>query len=289
MRFPLFFAAVAVCTVAITVGGCAIVVVSDDGNVHASGNSTVRGDGQYTTENRTVGAIDRLELQGSVQMEVRVGAAPSLRVEADGNLLPLVRTDTVDGTLTVWLASGFHSDTPVRVLLTTPQLTQIHASGSGRLTVSGLHGAPLRVELDGSRKTVLAGTVGPLSIRQQGSGGIDATALVSGSTDAGVFGSGRLELGQVVGQQLRLEMQGSGGVRASGTVQAVRVSMHGSGSAELIGLRSQTADLQTQGSGDMVVTVLGTLLADSNGSGHITVHGEPDQRGVQGRNVRIVP
>ena len=290
MRLTPFAVAALASAVVLTLSGCVIVVGADGGATPSNGwsNRTVVGDGQYRTDSRTVSAVEHLDVRGALQVEVRVGAAPSLSVEADGNLLPLVHTEVNAGTLQVWADGNFRSDKPIRVVLTTPQLTEVRATGSGRLTVGGLHGAPLRLQLDGSRKTVLAGAVGRLDIRMQGSGGLDASGLTSAGTSATVIGSGRLGLGQVVGDELQLEVQGSGGVRAGGVVRKLTVRQTGSGDVDLNQVRSQDAELHTQGSGDVDVAVAQTLVIDSTGSGSITVRGDPGQRTVRGRNVTFV-
>jgi hypothetical protein len=50
----------------------------------------------------------------------------------------------------------------------------LHANGSGRITVSGLDGAPLEAHLNGSGAMELAGDVARLDAKLNGSGGINA-------------------------------------------------------------------------------------------------------------------
>ena len=83
-------------------------------------------------------------------------------------------------------------------------------------------------------------------------------------------------------------MHGSGGVNASGAVRALSVRLYGSGSADLGSLVSQGAELSTHGSGSISAGVSQSLVADSTGSGRITVYGNPPQRTLSGRNVTVV-
>jgi hypothetical protein len=289
------FTVATVAGLAAAVAGCAIVINPDEnGNgkaryVDAFGNgSTVKGDGRYTVQTRPVDSVERLEVQGRIQLEVRIGAVTSLQVEADSNLLPLLHTDSAGSHLKVWIDTDVRSSNAVRVILTTPQLADLRVTGSGGVTVSGLNGAPLRMQQNGSGKTLLVGTVGRFDVELNGSGTINATALTSGATVASVAGSGKLELGEVRGDELRVEVNGSGDVRARGAVRAVNVRLNGSGDADLIGLRSQQGDLRTRGSGDVSVAVSDAVVAQSNGSGRITVYGNPARREISGQRVSIV-
>ena len=81
------------CLAALT--GCAIIVAPGDGDtrVHTAWSSDAKeGDGVAARDQRTIGTLPALDVSGSLPVEVRVGPAPSLVVEADSNLLPLIRT-----------------------------------------------------------------------------------------------------------------------------------------------------------------------------------------------------
>ena len=283
-------AAVAVAILAL--GGCAIIVAPDDGNgsVHfVSGfdGKAIEGNGQSQMEARAVASVGKLDVNGPVHVEVHVGGAPSLQVEAESNLLPLVHTEVRGDTLHISVQGSFHSTSGLRVIYTTPQLTQINASGSGRLMVAGLNGATLYVEQNGSRTSELSGNVGRLDVQVRGSGNIDASGLSSGVTQASLMGSGRLDLGQIHGDTLDVSVNGSGGVRGSGDVRVANVRLRGSGDVDLAALRSESADLSATGSGDILASVTQKVVADSSGSGRIIVHGNPQQVSVKGNHVTV--
>lgn len=277
-----------------TLAGCAVIVIPEDGGMRyqsAFGANAVEGNGQSAVEVRdavVAGWVDGLDLNGPLQVEVRVGEAASLRVEGDSNLLPLLRTDASGGTLRVWVDGNVRSANALRVLYTTPALRRIDSNGSGRLSVEGLNGAPLTLSQNGSRAVRLAGTVGRLEVRLNGSGRVDAAALQSGSTLASLNGSGRLDLGRLQGESLSLDLHGSGGVNASGSVRSMVVRLYGSGSADMAGLTGQSAELSTNGSGSISVAVSESLVANANGSGRVTVYGNPAQRSVSGKRVSVL-
>jgi hypothetical protein len=288
--FTTTLATTAVATL-LALGGCAIIVVPDEGSVRyesAFGSSAVQGNGQFATEKRSIGGMQGLDINGPFQVEVRVGEAPSLQLEGDSNLLPLVRTDIGGDTLRIGVNGRIQTTTPLHIIITTPQLTRVDANGSGKLSISGLQGDPLSLTQNGSRNVQLAGRVSRLDLRQNGSGSVNATGLDAGSTQASINGSGRLNLGQVRGETLSVELHGSGGVSGSGQVRSMNVRTHGSGSADLAGLSSQGAQLSTYGSGSISAAVTQSVVADTSGSGRITVYGNPAQRNISGKHVSVV-
>lgn len=293
-RTLIALAAVSAFSACSILAGCAVIVVPDgggDGHVQFKsgfGGDAVQGNGQHLVEQRQVADLDGVDLNGPLQVELRVGQATSLQVSGDSNLVPLVHTDASGGALRVWVEGNVRSNMPLRVVYTTPTLRHLSANGSGSLAVSGLNGAPLELDLKGSRSVSLAGRVQRLDASLNGSGGLHASGLQSGSTRVVLTGSGRLDLGQVNGEALNLELHGSGGAHASGTVRNMTVRLNGSGSADLAGLSSQTADLSSSGSGSISATVTQSLVADANGSGRVTVYGNPSQRSVSGTRVTVV-
>ncbi len=272
--------------------GCAVIVVPDgEGGASyksAYSSNAVQGDGKNVVENRQVATLDGLDVNGPMQVEVRVGQQTSLQLEGDSNILPLIRTDASGGTLRVWIEGSVRTSNPIRVTYTTPVLRQVSTNGSGSMSVSGLNGAPLELSLNGSRSVRLSGKVTQLDARLNGSGGLNASGLDSGSTVVRQNGSGRLELGRINGESLNLDLGGSGGAYASGNVRNMTVRVHGSGSADLAGLTSQSADLNSNGSGGISATVTQSVVAYANGSGGVTVYGNPAQRNVSGKRVTIV-
>jgi len=278
----------------IALAGCAVIVVPDDGGVRfdsAFSSNAVQGNGQVAVERREVGNagdVVGIDLNGPVQVEVRVGAAPSLQVEGDSNLLPMLLTDAAGGTLRVWVEGRVQTANALRVVYTTPRLTRINSNGSGRLSVSGLNGGSLTLDQNGSRGVQLSGKVARLDARLNGSGSVNAAGLESDAVQASLNGSGRLDLGTLRGDTLNLDLHGSGGVHASGAVRSMSVNLHGSGSADLAGLTSQNAELRTYGSGSIAAAVSQTLVADASGSGHVTVYGNPAQRSISGKRVNVM-
>lgn len=279
------------CVAALALSGCAIIITPNEGEAWfktALSKDAVPGDGRIATETRAVSSLTELDMSGPLHMEVRSGATPSLTVEADGNLLPMIRTEHTGGTLRVWVEGNVRTNNPMRVTYSGPQLAQIRAAGSGRLVVDGLDGGPLTLTKSGSGDTRLSGRVATLNVKVSGSGDVNAAALHSGNANLSLSGSGRLNLGQVSAEGLNGKISGSGALQASGTVNHLNVQVSGSGGADLAQLASQRADLTASGSGDISARVQQALAAHTSGSGRITVYGDPAQRTISGKRVQLV-
>jgi len=274
-------------------GGCAIIVAPgpDGGDVSVRtpfSSDVVQGDGIAARDQRTVGTVSSLEVNGSVVVDVRVGPASSLTVEADGNLLPLVRTDVRGDTLVVETTRAYRSSNPVRVTYTVPRLAEVRHTGSGRLSVQGLNGTPLKVAQQGSGSTLLTGQVASLDVTGSGSGSVDASTLRSASANLSMNGSGRVNVGEVRGDYAVATLEGSGQLRVGGSVRSLTARSTGSGHLDLVNLVSQQADLTATGSGGLTANVKQSLVAQNGGSGGIRVYGNPAQRSVNGKLVQIV-
>lgn len=126
--------------------------------------------------------------------------------------------------------------------------TQVHG---GRLVIGDVPGSfttrsPMRVEVV---------TPSLLGLTLDGSG-----VVVASGVDAPSF---------------TVTLRGSGVLRASGTAGSLRVSVPGSGDAELSALVARDVDASIGGSGRIVVTPTGSLRASVSGSGAVIYGGSP--------------
>ena len=279
---------------ALALGGCAIVINPNDGEVrHAdTGGNAIQGNEQVSRDVRQVSNIDTLDIDSmksiDIKIDVRVGPAPSLVIEADSNLQPLIHSDVNGNTLRIWSDSNIRSGNGIHVIYTTPRLSKINVSGSGRLVASGFNGQDFSLVQRGSMKSELSGKVGRFDVANNGSGSINAAALASGNTDAVQNGSGRIQLGDVRGERINVAVNGSGNISASGAVQRLDTNVNGSGDINLAALSSDVAYLASNGSGDIDVTVQSEVNARTSGSGRITVHGDPLRRTLSGKRISVV-
>lgn len=279
MRTKLTLAAL----IALSLSGC-VIVLNDS-------YDSVKGNGTTSTETRSIASATGLRIENrqraDIEVEVHVGGAPQLVIEGDDNLLPLVRTEVSGDTLRIWTEQRMSSSKPIHVRYTAPRLENLESSGAVRTNVDGLLGGPLQVSHTGSGYLELRGQVDRLDVRHTGSGQLYADGLDSKLATVNMSGSGRVNIGSVRGDALRVSATGSGSFQARGIVRSLEVQLQGSGSAQLADLRADEAHITTNGSGGVHAWVQNKVDARANGSGHIAVTGNPSQRNLSGRNTSI--
>lgn len=279
MRTKLTLAAM----ISLTLAGC-VVVLNDSSDF-------VKGNGTTISETRDIASATGLRIENrhrvDMDVDVKVGGAPSLVIEGDDNLVPLVHTEVRGNTLRVWTEERLDSRKPIHVRYTVQRLDNLESSGSVRTEVQGLAGGPLTVSHTGSGYLELRGRVEQLDLRHAGSGQLYADGLESKSAVVDMVGSGRVNIGSVRGDALRVTSSGSGSFYARGIVHALDVQVQGSGSAQLNDLRADEANITSNGSGGVQAWVQHKVDARANGSGRIAVTGNPSQRSLYGRNTSI--
>jgi hypothetical protein len=287
MRTP--FAIAITCAI---LGGCAIIVApGGDGDYQVRtpfSSDSIEGNGVPARDERVIATVPALEVNGTITVDVHVGPATSLVVEADSNLLPFIRTELRGDRLVIEKTRSFRTNHPVRVTYTVPRLTSVRHDGSGHLSVQELNGGPLVVEGRGSGSVLLTGRVSSLDVSQDGSGSIDATTLQSGGGNLSLNGSGRVVAGRMQGERVTANLNGSGQLRVTGAVRSLAARSNGSGHLDLADLVSEQADLSSTGSGGMTANVRQSLVAQNGGSGGIRVYGNPSQRTVSGKLIQVV-
>ena len=127
-----------------------------------------RGEGAVTSEMRQTDDFSRIESGGGIHVSVGIGPASSLEVSAQGNILPLIVTDVVDGTLRIRSSKGFTTTERVDVTLTTPQLERIQISGGSRGYVDGLAVEAFDVQLSGGSVLTANGTANTMVLGVSG-------------------------------------------------------------------------------------------------------------------------
>lgn len=201
----------------------------------------VLGSGESATEQRTVGDFDALQTS-SIQVLLHQGATPSVSVQADRNLLPLLETVVEDG-----------------------------AQGKV-LKLRWKRGSDIQTKV-GPLVTVVVVRLQALTV--SGSGDIVAEQLQQPKLLARVEGSGDMKLTGLVADELTIEIKGSGDVQASGRASRLSVSIAGSGDVQAADLKADDVAVSIAGSGDASVFADKTLAVNIAGSGDVVYGGNP--------------
>ena len=220
--------------VAAAMAASAVLIVPTSGlaaqgwiTVQRNGDAFVTGSGRVVRQPRPVGDFRRLEAQGATNVQIRVGAAPSLVVEADDNLIPFITSNVSDGTLELDTRGSFRTRNPVRVYLTVPDIGQVVTSGSGNVIVEGVANRRLELVTRGSGNLRARGRTGELKVIVQGSGNANMSGLESQRAEVRVMGSGNVWVS--TSGAVSAHSHGSGNVFVGGRPSSVDVTEAGSG------------------------------------------------------------
>jgi hypothetical protein len=198
----------------------------------------LRGSGKVATEQRPVLGTNAVTLAGVGALRIEVGDQESLRIEADDNILPHIKTRVENGKLTIGVERGFsvHPSVPIRYSLIVRQLDEVGLSGSGKISTAALRSDTMKAHLSGS---------------------------------------GEIAFDELTGREFAAGISGSGEIKASGRVEAVEVDISGSGGYYGGDLQSRTAEVIVSGSGNSRLWVTDALTVHVSGSGDVEYYGNP--------------
>jgi hypothetical protein len=215
--------------IAVTTGAVilATIVVALLTHGRGSSGSGIQGSGIAATQTRTVAGFRSLDLAGSNNVVVAVGARQSVVVYADSNLVSHVTTQVVAGTLIIADTGSFTARTPMSVEVRVPSLTALNLSGSGQLSVTGIKAPRLTVMVSGSGLLYVAGTATRLDVTLSGDGQAQLSQLTASEVHAVLTGSGLIQV--TATSSLDAAVPGTGAILYSGDPPQVTSSVTGTG------------------------------------------------------------
>ena len=182
------------------------------------------GEGAVQTETRTVAAFSRIDVSAGIRVVGSIGPAQPLTVSAQANILPVIATDVVDGTLRIHSTEGYTSTEPVQVTFVSPTLDGLVLSGGSNSGIQGLAATTLSAELSGGSVLTAAGTattvrlvvsggsrvdlggLAATSVAVEASGGSNVTVQASGTVSGSASGAAHVTVGG--GAQVSVEATG---------------------------------------------------------------------------------
>ena len=199
----------------------------DDG---LTDSRTARGSGVAATQARPLGPFTAVELAGSNNVSVQVGAPQSVVVHADDNLVDNVLTTVRSGTLVIETTGSFSTRAPMRVSVVVPKLMSVSLSGSGNVTIDGVDSPSFTASLPGSGTMLVAGRTDHLEASLPGSGQMIMHGLIARTAEVQLSGSGNIHV--FATDSLDAELSGSGSIMYAGNPPHVTPRVTGSGTVQ---------------------------------------------------------
>jgi len=198
--------------------------------------NTITGNNHVITQNRTVTPFHAIKVSGGIDVELLQGKELKLQVEADENLVPLIRTEVKDGVLNIYHDENIRNAKTMKIHLTIQDIDAITASGGCDIVSRQKLGfAALKLNLSGGCDIKLDCKAGSLN------------CFISGGCDA-VF----------TGEAENCTINASGGCDVK---------------ASQLYLKNCTVD--ASGASDVEINVKGELNMKASGASDITYYGNP--------------
>jgi len=186
----------------------------------------VVGSGIVQTEQRDVGVFAAVKCKIGGEITVTRAEQATLRITADDNLLPIIKTEVKDGTLIVSAEESYSSKTRVCLQIEVPMISRVEVLGSADVLLDSVTDEKLEIAIRGSGDIKAIGEVRSLDVIINGSGDLKLKQLQAQTCNICINGSGDAVLS--VAESLDARINGSGDIIYYGTPH-LQVKMRGSG------------------------------------------------------------
>jgi len=267
MNKRMYIPAAAILLVALMVSGCGFQMVTGSGNI--------------VTETRNVSGFTSITLAGIGNLYLTQGAAESVRIEAEDNLIPYFDTTVVGSSLKIgikdqYMGISLQPTRPVKFHVTLPKLEAVTLAGSGNIFAGKVQAGAFGIALLGSgNMSADALTVTNLDMHLSAWGNISLGTVSASQVTANIAGSGDIQVDALTAAKVTSKTAGSGNISLGGKVIEQSAQILGSGDYQAGGLKSDTATVQVTGSGNSQVSASSTLNVTILGSGDVAYSGHP--------------
>ena len=276
-RFVLFLSAMLLCTSTIF------------GQVFTLGNKKVKASNVYVTKQIKIDDFDRLEVAGSMDVVYKqVKGKPSLEIYTADNIVDLVKTEVVNGTLKIGFKKGYSiSYNKLIIRVSSEDINAISLAGSGSIDLAnGVKTNKMNISLAGSGdvmgKNIFCQE--DLRIALSGSGDVTMQQLACNQFDVSLAGSGDVLMKDVNVHTAKVSLAGSGCVEMYGKTDKSHFELAGSGEILAAGFEAKEVNISIAGSGDVECHATDHLKVSISGSGEVGYKGNPQlelpKRGV---------
>jgi hypothetical protein len=194
-----------------------------------------------TTRNYGVRSFEKIRVEGPYRVSLKTGVAPFARAKGSNSALDRIDFETRGNMLIV--RAGPFSKNPAAAAL-----------------------APVEVEL-GTHELVSAALLG--------SGSLTIDKVKGLKFDLGVHGAGTTDIGQVMVDQLSLNLGGNAAARLSGKSKKLTAILKGLSSVDLSGLEVSDAVFGAEGPSTIRATVTKAVEIDAKGTASFALAGQP--------------
>lgn len=179
----------------------------------------ISGSGNVLTEQRNVGEFKSVDVSGAFKVEITAQKDFSVEVEADDNILPLVKTEVADGVLKIEREGNSWKSGTVTIRISAPNIENLEVSGASKVSMTDLNNDFLNLDVSGASKINLGGKTNRLKMDLSGASKIDAENLTA--ENVSVKASGASKINVFASDELNADLSGATKLNYSGDPQNV--------------------------------------------------------------------
>lgn len=185
----------------------------------------VKGSGNLEKETRGLSGFDAVDVGGVFQVEITTQQEFAIEVEADDNLLTLIKTEVRDGVLVIDSERKLSPSKPIRIRIFAPDINRLDVSGAASVTLRDIKNSAFKLDASGASKVNLDGETTELLIEVSGATKVDAENLTA--QNASVDANGASSVTVKVTGDLRTDASGASKIFYTGSPANLEKSTHG--------------------------------------------------------------
>lgn len=197
--------------------------------------------GPVMTEDRAVESFTSIEVDYPAEIFITQGDSPSIRIEAQRDVLPGLQTRVQNKRLEIYYrtqdGTRINPTKSVKITIVVNDLNEVDFGSAGKVTITGLE---------------------------------------TNNLDISLSGAGSLEVNDLTTGRFSVDLSGAGSMTANGEADDFRLNISGFGSFNGRDLHTMTADVNMSGAGSATLWVEDDLDANVSGVGSVNYYGSPN-------------
>ncbi|UZR94448.1 head GIN domain-containing protein [Chondrinema litorale] len=230
------------------------------GFTHLQAQNHIRGNGNVTKENRSVGSFDAIDIGGEVNVFLTQGNSNSIEIEADENLHKYIVTEVHGSKLTIKNEKDIKDAKALNVYIEFKEINELHGGGATDIVAYTAISTSNNFDLSAS---------GAVDIELK-------KGLKCGDLNVGSSGASDLYIKNLVAKKVDAHASGSSDLEMDGTANSIALSASGSSDISAKNLVVKTANISASGSSDIYINVTESIIAEASGSSDIYYSGNPE-------------
>jgi hypothetical protein len=225
----------------------------------SKGWETIQGSGTVLKEQRNLDSFTGVELAMQGTLYIESGTSPSLRIEAEDNLMEYILSEVKDDKLVIGTpqAINLKNTQPINFYLTIVGIDEIDITSSGDVVADRL-------------------ISGDFKINVSSSGNLSFTSLVCLSLQVDISSSGDVLIPELSSDSITVDISSSGNLELqAGEVPWQKINISSSGEYNAKDVLSTQAEVALSSSGSAWIQVSDSLTGRLSSSGNVYYSGNP--------------